>query len=133
MYTYHNYIYAIIITSLFLRRLRCEFDTLLIEVEAGHHGDHMTTEIKECLALIRSISRELRYLESEFYKLYLCSVLSWLFLFILAEKSESLRSLPVRVLSISQALEVVLIASGDVEENPGPTFLDGKLVVTYCM
>lgn len=97
----------------------------VFEIKDKAEALHDTAEIKHCRALIRVISRELRYVESEFYKLYLQAVL-WLLLFI-AEKCDSTsRSLPVRVLSISQALEVVLIASGDVEENPGPTFLDGN-------
>jgi hypothetical protein len=96
----------------------------VFEIQNKAEARRDTAEIKQCRALIRFISRELRYIESEFYKLYLQAVLLLILLFI-AEKynSSTKRS---RVLSISQALEVVLIASGDVEENPGPTFLDGN-------
>jgi hypothetical protein len=97
----------------------------VFEIQDKAEARHDTAEIKQCRALIRFISRELRYVEYEFYKLYLQVVL-WLILLFIAEKCDSSRSLPVRVLSVSQALEVVLIASGDVEENPGPTYLDGN-------
>ena len=97
----------------------------VFEIKNKAEALHDTAEIKQCRALIRFISRELRYIESEFYNLYLQAVL-WLLLFIAVKCDLTSRSLPVRVLSISQALEVVLIASGDVEENPGPTFLDGN-------
>ena len=86
---------------------------------------HDTAEVKQCRAVIRFISRELRYVEAELYKLYFQAVL-WLLLRFIAEKCDSSRNLHVRVLSVSQALEVVLIVSGDVEKNPGPTFLDGN-------
>ena len=97
----------------------------VFEIKDKAEALHDTAEIKQCQALIRFISRELRYVEYEFYKLYLQAVL-WLLLFIAEKCDWTSRSLPVRVLSISQALEMVLIASGDVEKNPGPIFLDGN-------
>ena len=97
----------------------------VFEISDKAEALHDTAEIKQCRALIRFISRELRYAEAEFYMLYYLQAV----LLFIVEKSDSARSLPIRVLSVSQALEVILIASGDVEENPGPTFLDGNLIV----
>ena len=104
----------------------------VLEIKDKAEALHDAAEVKQCRAVIKFISGELRYVEAEFYKLYFQAVL-WLLLQFIAEKCGSSRSLHVRVLSVSQALEVVLIVSGDVEKNPGPTFLDGKLVFVLCI
>ena len=102
------------------------------EIKDKAEALHDAAEVKQCQAVIKFISGELRYVEAEFYKLYFQAVL-WLLLRFIAKEYDSSRSLHVRVLSVLQALEVVLIASGDVEKNPGPTFLDGKLVFVLCI
>ena len=52
----------------------------------------------------------------------------WLLLFLKKCCTYLLRSLSHILLS-SQALEYILVASGDVEENPGPTYFTGMFLI----
>ena len=90
--------------------------------------DASELEVEECEDVIKFIEEELRYLEAECSKLYLQALIAWIIV-ITVENSDcdSLRTLSVSLLA-SQTIEVILVASGDVERNPGPTYLDGMFV-----
>ena len=90
--------------------------------------DALELEIEECEDVMRFIEEELRYLEAEYLKLYLQALIAWIILFIVGNGDfDLLRTLSVNLLA-SQTIEVILVASGDVERNPGPTYLDGMFV-----
>ena len=60
----------------------------------------------------------------------LLTLLAILWLLIKLRYSYLLRRLSHTLLS-SQALEYILVGSGDVEENPGPTYLTGTFYIQY--
>ena len=86
-----------------------------------------TAEIKDCEDTIKFIEEELRRLEVECYRIYL-QLIIWL-IFFLSWKNALCTVIHLYLLS-SQTLEIILVASGDVERNPGPTYLTGMLI--YC-
>ena len=99
----------------------------LFEIKDKAEALQDMSEVKQCRTLIRFVWEELRYVEAEYYNIYLRAILRIL-LFIAEKCGRYLsRSVSVGVL-LSQALEDILIAAGDVEENPGPTYLTGTFV-----
>lgn len=90
--------------------------------------DASELEVEECEDVIKFIEEELRYLEAECSKLCLQALIAWIIVFIVENSDcDSLWTLSVSLLA-SQTIEVILVVSGDVERNPGPTYLDGMFV-----
>ena len=97
------------------------------KVEAIHNSLQSPQDMSGCEDVIKFIEEELRCLEAEYrWKLYVQALIAWIAELIVGNGDcDSLQTLSVSLLA-AQTIEIVLVASGDVERNPGPTYLDGR-------
>ena len=96
------------------------------KVKAIRNSLQWIQDTSGCEDVIKFIEEELRCLKAEYrWKLYVQALIAWIAELIVGNGDcDSLQTLSVSLLA-AQTIEIVLVASGDVERNPGPTYLDG--------